>query len=150
MGKKNRKPNNPPPRATATIAKPEPAPLPAPAPAAPTEKLHHFFTWKDWVAAGSAFLISGAVFFYYMTPEVTLEDSGELVTGAFNFGVPHPTGYPFWAFLGWVWRHVVAFGNPAWRLALFSVVTGAALVGILTLLMSRSILMLLRNSPWSE
>lgn len=108
------------------------------------------FTWQEWVAAGLAFLVSGLTYFYFMVPEVTLQDSGELVTGAFNFGVPHPTGYPLWAFLGWVWRHLVPFGNPAWRLCLFSVFTGAALVGIMTLLMSRSILMLLRNSPWDD
>src|SRR5262249_42994215 len=105
-----------------------PNPVPAPAAAAtttiaaspsgnePPSSLRHFFTAEDWIAAGATFLISGLVFLYTMTPEVTMEDSGELVTGAFNFGVPHPTGYPFWAFLGWVWRHLVPFGNPAWRL----------------------------------
>lgn len=130
---------------------PVPAPKPVMAAPAPTEQPpQRFFTKEDWIAAGASFLIAGFTYFFYMSPEVTLQDSGELVTGAFNFGVPHPTGYPLWAFLGWVWRHLVAFGNPAWRLALFSVVTGAALVGILTLLMSRSILMLLRNSPWGE
>jgi len=100
------------------------------------------------VAAVATFLVAFGVYFYCMSPEVTLQDSGELVTGAFHFGVPHPTGYPTWTFLGWVWRHLVPFGNPAWRLGLFSVVTGATLVGILTLLMTRSILMLLRNCSW--
>jgi tetratricopeptide (TPR) repeat protein len=108
------------------------------------------FTWTEWVVAALVFLVSGSAYFYFMSPEVTLQDSGELVTGAFHFGVPHPTGYPLWAFLGWVWRHLVPFGNPAWRICLFSVCTGAALCGILTLLMSRSILMLLRNSPWND
>jgi Tfp pilus assembly protein PilF len=116
----------------------------------PSRALRHFFEPEDWIAAAITFLISGFVFFHTMSPEVTLEDSGELVTGAFNFGVPHPTGYPTWAFLGWVWRHLVPFGNPAWRLGLFSVATGAALVGMMTLLMTRSILMLLRNCPWGE
>ncbi|MCG3147330.1 MAG: Beta-barrel assembly-enhancing protease [Verrucomicrobiae bacterium] len=122
-------------------------PITAPASVAAARGL---FTWQEWVAAGLAFLVSGLTYLYYMTPEVTLQDSGELVTGAFNFGVPHPTGYPFWAFLGWIWCQIVPFGNPAWRVGLMSVVTGAALVGILTLLMSRSILMLLRNSPWDD
>jgi tetratricopeptide (TPR) repeat protein len=125
---------------------PPPSPAPAPTPVA----VRHLFTRQEWIAAALAFLVSGLTYFYFMTPEVTLEDSGELVTGAFNFGVPHPTGYPFWAFLGWMWRHLVPFGNPAWRLCLFSVVTGAVLVGIMTLMMSRSIVMLLRNSPWGE
>jgi tetratricopeptide (TPR) repeat protein len=146
MGKKQQRKQNRPAPTTAPVAV-APAPVVPPAPAPPSGR---FFEPEDWIAAAMTFLISGAAFFYYMSTEVTLQDSGELVTGAFNFGVPHPTGYPLWAFLGWVWRHLVPFGNPAWRIGLFSVVTGAALVGILTLLMSRSILMLLRNSPWSE
>ncbi len=119
-------------------------------PSAPAEGLRALFTRQEWIAAAMTFLVSGGVFFYFMSPEVTLQDSGELVTGAFNFGVPHPTGYPLWTFLSWVWRHLVPFGNPAWRIGLLSVVTGAALVGIMTLLMSRSVLMLLRNSPWND
>src|SRR5881409_3416003 len=106
-------------------------PVPPPPAPVPTRAV---FTRQEWIAAALAFLVSGLTYFHFMTPEVTLEDSGELVTGAFNFGVPHPTGYPFWAFLGCVWRHVVQFGNPAWQLCLFSVVTGAALVGIMTLM----------------
>ena len=116
-------------------------------PVVPTET-NRVFTPVEWLVAALTFLVSGFVYFHYLSPEVTLEDSGELVTGAFNFGVPHPTGYPFWAFLGFVWRHLVPFGNPAWRLGLMSVATGAALTGFLTLLMSRSVVMLLRNSPW--
>jgi tetratricopeptide (TPR) repeat protein len=119
-------------------------------PPEPPQTLHAFFTPQDWIAAVMTFLISGLSFLYYMSPEVTLEDSGELVTGAFNFGVPHPPGYPLWAFLGWVWRHFVPFGNPAYRICLMSVLTGALVVGVLTLLMTRSIRMLLRSVKWAE
>ena len=51
----------------------------------PTESLRHFFKPEDWFAALITTLVSGFVFFYYMAPEVTLQDSGELVTGAFSF-----------------------------------------------------------------
>ena len=122
---------------------------PAPQPALPAEN-RRVFTAAEWLVAALAFLVSGFVYFHYMSPEVTLEDSGELVTGAFNFGVPHPPGYPLWAFMGWLWRYLVPFGNPAWRICLMSVLTGATLVGIMTLLMSRSILMLLRNVTWAD
>ncbi len=130
------------PAPVAVAAPPAPAPVAAPPPS-------RFFTPEDWIAAGFTFLISGAAFLNYMSPELTLEDSGELVTGAFNFGVPHPPGYPLWAFLGWVWRHLVTFGNPAWRICLMSVLTGALVVAVLTLLMTRSIMMMLRASPWA-
>jgi tetratricopeptide (TPR) repeat protein len=146
MGKKNRKPTSPTTRTAAPVAvSPQPA-----VPAEPPQSLRHFFTPEDWIAAAVAFLIAGFAFLYYMSPEVTLEDSGELVTGAFNFGVPHPPGYPLWAFLGWVWRHFVPFGNPAYRICLMSVLTGALVVGVLTLLMTRSIMMLLRSVTWAQ
>ncbi len=109
-----------------------------------------FFIRRDWIAAAATFLISGAVFLRCMSPEVTLEVSGEQVTGAFNLGVPGPPSYPLWAFLGWIWCHVVPFGNPAWRICLMSVLTGALVVGLLTLLMTRSILMLLRAAKWAD
>jgi len=107
-----------------------------------------FFKWEDWIAALATFLFSGWVFFRNMAPEVTLQDSGELVTGAFTFGVPHPPGYPIWAFLGYVWsRFIVPFGNPAWRIGTMSVFTGALTVGLMTLIMTRSTRILLHAMP---
>ena len=117
----------------------------------PTESLRHFFKPEDWLVAIATTLISGLAFLHYMAPEVTLEDSGELVTGAFTFGVPHPPGYPFWALLGFLWTHfIVPFGNPAWRIGTFSAVTGALTVGTLTIMMTRSIRLLLHTVPWAK
>ncbi|MCL1856099.1 MAG: DUF2723 domain-containing protein [Kiritimatiellaeota bacterium] len=111
----------------------------------------HFFKWEDWLAAALAFLFSGAFFLYHMAPEVTLQDSGELVTGAFTFGVPHPPGYPLWAFLGYVWSHFIVFwGPPAWRICAMSAFTGAMTVGIMTIMMTRSIRILLHSIPWGQ
>ncbi len=129
---------------------PQPS-LPAPAePPASAPAGGPFFASGDWIAAGATFLISGAVFLYCLSPEVTLEASGEQVTGAFNFGVSSPPGHPLWAVLGWVWRHMVPFGNPAWRICLISVFTGALMVGALTLLMTSSIQMLLQSVNWAD
>jgi len=117
----------------------------------PTESLRHFFKPEDWIAAFITTLISGLAFFYYMAPEVTLQDSGELVTGAFSFGVPHPPGYPLWALLGYIWCHfIVPFGNPAWRMTLMSVFTGALTVGFTTIIMTRSLRLLLHSLPWND
>jgi tetratricopeptide (TPR) repeat protein len=119
--------------------------------AEPTESLRHFFKPEDWLAALITTLVSGLAFFYYMAPEVTLQDSGELVTGAFSFGVPHPPGYPLWALMGYLWSHfIVPFGNPAWRMGLLSVVTGALTVGVMTIIMTRSLRLLLHSLPWSD
>jgi tetratricopeptide (TPR) repeat protein len=117
----------------------------------PTESMLHFFKPEDWVTALVTTLIAGVAFFYYMAPEVTLQDSGELVTGAFTFGVPHPPGYPLWALMGFIWSHfILPFGNPAWRMGMMSVVTGALTVGTLTIMMTRSIRLLLHSLPWSD
>ncbi|MCL1887580.1 MAG: DUF2723 domain-containing protein [Kiritimatiellaeota bacterium] len=110
-----------------------------------------FFRREDWIAAIAAFVFSTFMFFHHMAPEVTLQDSGELVTGAFTFGVPHPPGYPLWALLGYVWSHfIVPFGNPAWRIGTMSVVTGGLTVGVMTLMMTRSTRILLHTLPWLD
>jgi tetratricopeptide (TPR) repeat protein len=132
---------------------PEPSgttPEQKPTPPEQPEHLPHLFKWRDWAVALAAFLIAGGRFLYDMSPEVTLQDSGELVTGAYHLGVPHPPGYPMWALMGWIWRHMIPFGNPAWQICLLSVVTGALVVGVLTLLMSRSTMVLLRSLSWAD
>ncbi len=117
----------------------------------PTESVRHFLKPEDWLAGLAMALLSGLAFFYYMAPEVTLQDSGELVTGAFTFGVPHPPGYPLWAFIGYVWSHLILpFGNPAWRIGMLSVVTGALTVAVMTVTMTRSVRLLLHSLPWSD
>jgi tetratricopeptide (TPR) repeat protein len=115
------------------------------------DSARHFFKKEDWIAAIASFLFSTYIFFLNMAPEVTLQDSGELVTGAFTFGVPHPPGYPLWAFLGYIWSHfIIPFGNPAWRIGMMSVVTGGLTVGIMTIMMTRSTRVLLHTLPWTK
>ena len=134
-----------------TPAVPTPPSLTALTVEEPTESVTHFFKPEDWLAGLAMALLSGLAFFYYMAPEVTLQDSGELVTGAFTFGVPHPPGYPLWAFLGYVWSHfILPFGNPAWRIGMLSVVTGAFTVGVMTVTMTRTIRLLLHAVPWRD
>ncbi|MEI8350755.1 MAG: DUF2723 domain-containing protein [bacterium] len=117
----------------------------------PSESLRHFFKPEDWITALITTVISGLAFYYYMAPEVTLQDSGELVTGAFSFGVPHPPGYPLWALMGYLWSHfIVPFGNPAWRMGTLSVVTGALTVGLMAIIMTRSLRLLLHSLPWAD
>ena len=115
------------------------------------DSARHFFKKEDWIASALTFVFATAVFIRNMAPEVTLQDSGELVTGAFTFGVPHPPGYPLWAFLGYIWSHfIIPFGNPAWRIGMMSVFTGGLTVGVMTLMMTRSTRVLLHTLPWSK
>ena len=46
---------------------------------------------------------------------VTGEDSGELITAAYQLGIAHPPGYPIWVLLTKVFQTVFSGVNPAWR-----------------------------------
>src|SRR5271169_2402264 len=101
------------------------------------------FRKTDWF---TFFLTFAAVWLgYYLTlaPEVTLEDSGELATGSFYAGIPHPPGYPFWTIYTWRWTVLVPFKNIAWRVALGEASTAAAACGVLALMVSRGSSMLM-------
>src|SRR5438876_3967933 len=71
-----------------------------------------------------------------MAPEMTLEDSGELATGSFYAGIPHPPGYPVWTVYTYFWT-LLPIKNIAWRVALGEAVGGALAAGLLGLLVSR-------------
>lgn len=49
-----------------------------------------------------------------------------------TLGIAHPTGYPLYTLLGWIWsRLIIPFGNWSWRLNLFSALVGGITVGFL-------------------
>ncbi len=97
-----------------------------------------FFRRIDW----QAFLLTFAFVWlgYYLTlaPEVTLEDSGELATGSFYAGIPHPPGYPVWTIYTWLWTVLIPIKNVAWRVALGEATSGALAAGLLAMLASRA------------
>ncbi len=97
-----------------------------------------------WVAAACG-LIAFAVYVYTLAPNVTLEDSGEFITAAMHFGVPHPPGYPSWSLLSWLFATLIPFGNVAWRVNLVSAVCGGLSIGIFCLLMIHSSRWLMRG-----
>jgi len=114
----------------AVPAKTTPAPRPAPAspvapkpvaktaPAPVAEKVPPLFRRIDWLALILCFGIVQTIYLSTMAPEVTLKDSGELLTGSYYAGIPHPPGYPFWAIYSWLCTRLVPFGNVAWRVEL--------------------------------
>ena len=74
---------------------PRPAPPTPPSPAPPLAKVPPLFRRMDWLALLICFAVVETIYFLTLAPQVTLEDSGELVTGSFYAGIPHPPGYPF-------------------------------------------------------
>src|SRR3954470_6753780 len=119
---------------TTSPAKSPPIPV---KPAGPPAKVPPLFRRIDWLAFLLAF---GAVWIgYYLTlaPEDTLEDFGELATGSFYAGIPHPPGYPVWTIYTWIWTVLLPIKNIAWRVALAEATAGALAAGLLGLLVSR-------------
>jgi tetratricopeptide (TPR) repeat protein len=122
---------------TPTAKTPSPTPASEPKPAAVPTQPAPLFRKTDWLT----FLITFAAVWigYYLTlaPELTLEDSGELATGSFYAGIPHPPGYPVWTIYTWLWTVLLPIKNIAWRVALAEATGGALAAGLLGLLVSR-------------
>ena len=107
------------------------------------------WTKSDWLCGLVTALVAMALYAWTAAPNVTLLDSGEFITAAMHFGVPHPTGYPLWTLLTWLFT-LIPFGNAAWEINLFSGVCGALATGVMTMLFSSSARWLLgdRISRW--
>jgi tetratricopeptide (TPR) repeat protein len=96
------------------------------------------FQRSDFIAAGLVFFITLGVYIATLAPDVTLEDSGELITAAAKFGVGHPPGYPLWTMSGFLLSHLLPFGGLAWRINLLCALFGATSNAVLTLLACHS------------
>jgi 4-amino-4-deoxy-L-arabinose transferase-like glycosyltransferase len=70
---------------------------------------------------------AGPLAFYIatLTPGVAFWDIGEMQTVPYLLGIPHPTGFPLFLLGGWLSSHMLPFGDPAWRISLFSALAAA-------------------------
>ncbi|MGA2298524.1 MAG: DUF2723 domain-containing protein, partial [FCB group bacterium] len=48
-------------------------------------------------------IVSGIFYFITVTPDVTFTDSGELAGACVSLGICHPTGYPLFTIIGYLW-----------------------------------------------
>lgn len=73
------------------------------------------------------------VYLLTMAPRLTWEhagrDGGDFITAAYYLGVPHPTGYPTYTILAWIFSHL-PFGGVAWRVHLLSAFASAGTVAL--------------------
>src|SRR4051812_30892648 len=91
----------------------------------------------DWLSFAITTLLVLSGYLFTLTPEVTLEDSGTLTTGAMYGGVGFPAGYPVWTVYSWLFIKLLPIHNPAWRVAVGSAVAGAMSCGLVALIVSR-------------
>ncbi len=93
----------------------------------------------DFVIAGISGIAAFLVYFNTLAPGVLIGDSGEFQFAAWLGGFAHPTGYPLYLLLSYLWTHLLRAGEPAWRMNLFSAVWGGIAVGLVYLLTLQTI-----------
>ncbi len=101
-----------------------------------------------WLALFAS-LAAFALFLRTLAPGLLWGDSAEFQFAAWLGGFAHPTGYPLYLMLGWLWTHVLPWGNPAWRMNLFSAAWGGAAVGLVYLVAVRAFRLLDGAVGWS-
>lgn len=86
-------------------------------------------TTDAWLAC-VAFGLSLAFYLPTLSPSVVAGDGGELQMLAAVLGVPHPTGYPLFTLLGWMFTRLPLGGDAALRVTLFGAIAAAAGAGL--------------------
>ena len=99
----------------------------------------------DWFTFGLTFAVIWIVYLFTLAPEQTLEDSGELCTGSFYAGIPHPPGYPFWSIYAGLWTVILPFSNVAWRVEVGESFAAAMGCGMVAFMVSRGSSMLIEG-----
>src|SRR5436190_12968164 len=133
VGKNPGASRTPAPKATAAIAPKVSGPLPP------------LFRKVDWLALAITSVFVFVTYLLTLAPEMTLEDSGELATGSFYAGIPHPPGYPVWTIFTCIWTKLLPFNNVAWRVAVGSAFSGALASGMLAIVVSRGSSMIVES-----
>jgi len=91
--------------------------------------------WRRMPASASFFtgvvtLIALCVYWRTMTPGVTFIDSGELAAVASTLGIAHPSGYPLFTLIGWLFCRLPFGSEEIVRLNFMAVLCCALAVGV--------------------
>jgi hypothetical protein len=84
-------------------------------------------------AAALVALIAFAIYLRTMMPSTGFWDTGEAQTVPHTLSIFHPTGFPVYAMLGWLWTQVPV-GEVAWRMNLLSTVSVSLTAGLVVLI----------------
>ncbi len=104
-------------------------------------------TFVDALIALIAAIFALALYLSTLAPGVLGGDSGEFQFAAWLGGFAHPTGYPLYLILGWLWTHLLPLHDPAWRMNAFSALWGSVAAGLVYLLALRMLRQVTEN-PW--
>jgi 4-amino-4-deoxy-L-arabinose transferase-like glycosyltransferase len=115
---------SPPPPAGARLPDPQPS---SPFVVAVPRPLERFGWWPALLAGALAL----TVYVLTLAPGLTFDnygtDGGDLITAAYSLGVPHPTGYPTYTLLAWLFTRL-PLGVIAYRVNLLSAFCAAGTV----------------------
>ena len=98
-------------------------------------RVANWFGGHDGAVTAAIFFICLALYVPTMSPSVVSGDGGEMQMVSAVLGVAHPTGYPLFTLLGWLFIHLPLGGDSAWRVTLLSAVAAAGSVACLYLLL---------------
>ena len=84
-------------------------------------------------AAAAVVLLALGIYLRTMLPSTGFWDTGEAQTVPPTLSIFHPTGFPTYEVLGWLWTRL-PIGEVAWRMNLLSAVSVAAAAGFVTLI----------------
>ncbi|HSM38704.1 MAG TPA: DUF2723 domain-containing protein, partial [Candidatus Limnocylindrales bacterium] len=85
-----------------------------------------------WTAA-AVFTVALAIYLRTMLPGTSFWDTAEAQTVPHTLSIFHPTGFPTYTLLGWLWSQL-PFGSIAWRMNLLSGVSVAGAAGLVVLI----------------
>jgi hypothetical protein len=84
-------------------------------------------------AAAVVALLAFGIYLRTMLPSTGFWDTGEAQTVPPTLSIFHPTGFPTYEIIGWLWTRVPV-GEVAWRMNLLSAVSVAVTAGLVTLI----------------
>lgn len=104
----------------------------------------------DLLISGIIAVFSFLIYFSTMSRSISYIDGGEITTDLWTLGIPHPTGYPLFTMLGYLFMHIPIFPEVAMRANLFAAVSTSVAVGVLYLVFIRAQLVLAPNRVRSQ
>jgi len=93
------------------------------------------------------FLITFGLYLITLSPDVTFEDSGELITAGHTLSIPHPPGYPLFVIVAKLFTYIAPFKNIEFRINLASAFFASISISLLFIVFHKITTMLKFKKP---
>lgn len=92
----------------------------------------------DLIISGIVFAFAFLIYIQTMSRSMPYIDGGELTTDIWTLGIPHPTGYPLFSLLGFLFVHIPILPEVAARANLFAALCTSVAAGLFYLVFLRA------------